>query len=171
MQLDQTTITQGEFAVVERKGATISTVLGSCVATCLWDPDRGVGGMNHMLTTRSGFDPVGCDAVGVNAMELLINALNRLGADRRRLRGKIFGGARMVSGLSDIGHTNGQFALEYLDREGIPCLGHSLGGTRARQVRFFPAEGRVLMRSVAPDRRIEAPLSMPIPSGNAVELF
>ncbi|MGR3320396.1 MAG: chemotaxis protein CheD [Pseudooceanicola sp.] len=168
----QVTITQGEFAVASSPGTMFSTILGSCVATCLWDPRRGIGGMNHILVARSQNGPVRCDAAGVNAMELLINGLVRLGASRGALQAKLFGGAKMVSGLSDIGRMNAIFALEFLEREGIPCLGKSLGGVSARQVRFFPVEGRAQLKLVAPDAAHETlPVQRADETGNDVELF
>jgi len=166
------TITQGEFAVSGRSDCIISTILGSCVSTCLWDPQNQVGGMNHVLVARSMSGPVRCDAAGVNAMELLINGLVRLGAARNQLRAKVFGGAKMISGLSDIGHENGVFMLDFLSREGIPCLGQSLGGTAARQIRFHPADGRVLLKAAGAANAVTAPARPAERSaGNDVELF
>jgi len=98
-----TTITQGEFAVSDTAGDQISTILGSCVATCLWDDEARVGGMNHILVAQTNVGGILSDFAGVNAMELLINGLVRRGADRTRLKAKVFGGSRMVAGLSDIG--------------------------------------------------------------------
>jgi chemotaxis protein CheD len=163
-------ISQGEFAVSGTPGAVISTILGSCVATCLWDDDVGVGGMNHILVAQRTVGGVASDFAGVNAMELLINAMVREGADRGRLKAKVFGGARMVRGLSDIGQANGAFALDFLKQEGIPCLGHSIGGTSARHIRFYPAEGRVMQKTVVgvPDAEVKAPV---VPDRNGVELF
>lgn len=163
-------ISQGEFAVCDRPGSIISTILGSCVATCLWDETAGVGGMNHILVAQSNVSGVASDFAGVNAMEVLINALVREGADRRRLKAKVFGGARMVQGLSDIGRANGAFALRFLELEGIPCLGQSLGGTSARHIRFYPAEGRVMQKTVTSSPEVE--LQKPkLPERNGVELF
>ena len=166
------TITQGEFVVSDNPDCVVSTILGSCVSTCLWDPIAGVGGMNHVLVARSGAGPTANDAAGVNAMELLINALVRIGADRRGLQAKVFGGAKMISGLSDIGQLNGIFTLEFLDRESIPCISKSLGGTLARQVRFHPTIGRAQLKLVSADNAqetiVEAP---PQKVGNDVELF
>lgn len=166
------TITQGEFAVSDQGDCVITTILGSCVSTCLWDSDRGIGGMNHVLVARSVSGPVHSDAAGVNAMELLINAMVHLGAERRTLRAKVFGGAKMISGLSDIGQENGRFMLEFLGREGIPCLGQSLGGTVARQVRFYPAQGRALVKSAGQEAASVLPRYPAEPAaGNDVELF
>lgn len=165
------TITQGEFAVSDQPGAVITTILGSCVATCLWDEEANVGGMNHILVAQTNIGGVLNDFAGVNAMELLINGLVRRGADRSKLKAKVFGGAKMVSGLSDIGGKNGSFALEFLKREGIACLGHSLGGTSARHIRFYPAEGRVMQKLVAAPADIDRAVKPKAPVHNDVELF
>jgi len=169
---DTFAITQGEYALSKDPCCVITTILGSCISTCLWDPEERVGGMNHILVARSSTGQSFSDLAGINAMELLINGLVREGASRAALRAKVFGGARMISGLSDIGQMNAVFALDYLEREGIPCLGRSLGGTDARQVRFFPAEGRVFVKSVSA-RRVKEPERLPPQrsAGNDIELF
>ena len=154
----QYNITQGEYAIADEPGAMISTILGSCVATCLWDPDRHIGGMNHILVAQTSVGGVACDFAGVNAMELLINAMVRRGADRNNLRAKVFGGAKMVRGLSDIGHLNG-------------LLGQSLGGTSARHIRFFPAEGRAMQKTVESAPELKPILKPASPQKNDVELF
>jgi chemotaxis protein CheD len=141
-------ITQGEYAISDDPDATISTLLGSCVACCLWDPTARVGGMNHMLITSRTERDAKCDAAGVHAMELLINDLLKSGAKRTRLQAKAFGGAQMVRGLSGIGAANCAFTLDYLERENIPCVSRSLGGDSARQLRFWPVLGAVRQKVV-----------------------
>ncbi|UOA27245.1 chemotaxis protein CheD [Pseudosulfitobacter sp. DSM 107133] len=123
-----------------------------------------------LLTVRRDADLTD-NLVGVNAMEVLINELIKAGARRESLRAKAFGGARMVDGLSDIGESNAQFTLEFLAREGIVCDGHSFGGTNARNVRFWPATGRVLQR-ISSDRIVEPKPIVPAhQEGNDLELF
>ena len=73
---DTVIITQGEHAVSDRPGETISTLLGSCVACCLWDPVSKVGGMNHiLLAQKSSGAGLAPNLTAVNAMELLINEM------------------------------------------------------------------------------------------------
>ncbi len=96
-------ITQGEHFVSSNPELSIYTLLGSCVACCLWDPLSKIGGMNHILLTRSGNNSGQFNLIGVNAMELLITDLMKAGAMRGQLRAKVFGGARMIGGLSKIG--------------------------------------------------------------------
>lgn len=162
-------IAQGEFAVGKPDGSSISTILGSCVATCLYDEAAQVGGMNHFLLPDSGGSNLNSARYGVNAMELLINALIKTGAQRSRLKAKVFGGGRMIAGLTDIGQKNAEFVLDFLRREGIDCFGQSLGGTQARRIEFWPATGRARQRLLGEARVVEA---VPVPSdGNGVELF
>lgn len=160
-------ITQGEFALGRTPDKVISTILGSCVAVCLWDAEAGVGGMNHILLPSDGGG--GAARFGASDMERLMNALLKVGAMRGRLSAKAFGGASIVSGLSDIGAKNAAFVREFLRTENIPCHGESLGGTRARQIRFWPHSGRVQHRFVGM-AEVET-TAKPAPRANGVELF
>ncbi len=165
-------ITQGEQAVGSDPDLVITTLLGSCVSCCLWDPVVGVGGMNHMLLTTSAAESGACNLVGINAMELLINEILKKGGHRDRLRAKAFGGAQMVSGLSEIGKQNSAFILTFLEKEGITCEGHSLGGETARHLMFWPATGRVMQKIRGDDLQESVSLvQAPVSDGNELELF
>lgn len=135
------TVIQGDYAVSADPEVVLSTVLGSCVAVCLFDPEAGVGGMNHFLLADFGQNHSNDLKYGVNAMELLINKVLQAGGQRRRLRAKLFGGARMTDHSRDIGDTNAQFAIDFIEREGITCVSQSLGGEKARRVQFNPSSG------------------------------
>ena len=100
------------------------TVLGSCVAACLFDPHTGVGGMNHfMLPTvnklAGEFEQVQGMAAkyGVHAMEILINELVKLGAKKERLNAKVFGGGKVVPTFvqNDVGNINAEFVMQFLE--------------------------------------------------------
>ena len=97
-------IVQGENAVVAEPHVIVSTLLGSCVAACLYDPVAKVGGMNHFLLGEPGADHrVAANDMaryGVHAMELLINAMMKAGAERGRLRANLYGGANIIAGLT-----------------------------------------------------------------------
>ncbi len=173
MTASRVVITQGHHSVSENPGVSISTLLGSCVACCLWDPVRKVGGMNHMLLTiRTTAPNATCDRAGVNAMELLINDLLKLGAVRARLQAKVFGGAQMVDGLSQIGLLNSAFALDFLARERIACIGKSLGGVSARQLVYWPTTGAARQKLTRiPAADLPPPRMPPQQTGNDLELF
>ncbi|MCE6950369.1 chemotaxis protein CheD [Cereibacter sphaeroides] len=135
-------VLQGACEASASSDQMLTTILGSCVCTCLCDPVAAVGGMNHFLLPYAGFENSHQLRYGLHAMELLINAVLKLGASRNRLEAKIFGGAMMSDRLGSIGQANAEFALQYLAKEAILCTGQSLGGTRARRIRFWPTTGR-----------------------------
>ncbi|CUH82419.1 chemotaxis protein CheD [Tropicibacter naphthalenivorans] len=138
-----TNVIQGDYFISEDPSEVLTTVLGSCIAVCLYDTQRKIGGMNHfLLPSRDGQDGENV-RYGAYAMELLINGLLKKGAMRNRLEAKVFGGASMMGNLRDIGASNAKFAHKFLSDEGIPCAAESVGGTSARRIRFWPTSGRV----------------------------
>jgi chemotaxis protein CheD len=174
-------IVQGEHYVDSDPQVLLTTILGSCIAACIWDGVAGVGGMNHFLLPGDGVGAQhrnpGADAqrFGVHLMELLLNDLLRRGAAKSRMRAKLFGGARMLKGLTDIGEMNATFAEKFLREENISLVGGSLRGDQGRRIQFWPVSGRarqVLLAKETPtilqDERTRPP---PRLSTGAVELF
>ncbi|MEM9426942.1 MAG: chemotaxis protein CheD [Pseudomonadota bacterium] len=161
-------ISQGQHAVGKDEDMVVSTLLGSCISICLWDPVAGVGGMNHLLLPdlRAAGDDVTAGAVD---MDLLINKMMTFGAVRPRLRAKLFGGSSMLNGRTDIGARNAAFGKTYLANEGIPCDAENVGGTKARRLKFWPATGAVKMLLVT--EQVPEPTPAPEPKANDVELF
>jgi chemotaxis protein CheD len=163
-------VVQGEQHVENDPNAMLTTILGSCIAACMWDPVRGIGGMNHFLLPGEDNQvpepgSTGSSArYGVHAMELLVNALLRRGARRENLRAKLFGGARMIRGLTDIGEMNATFAERFLQAESIPVAGGSLRGNQGRRIQFWPVTGRARQVLLRPD-------TLTIFQTGAVELF
>lgn len=180
-------IVQGEQHVDNSADVVLTTLLGSCVAACLWDAEAGVGGMNHFLLPGAELLPGGEPEVkestgasmryGVYAMELLVNGLLRKGAQRSRLQAKLFGGACMMQGLTDIGELNATFAERFLRAENIPLVGGSLRGSHGRRIQFWPASGRVRQALLTgPTKAIfqeerNAALPKSLGDAGAVELF
>jgi chemotaxis receptor (MCP) glutamine deamidase CheD len=127
----------------------LQTLLGSCVAVCLRDPVAGIGGMNHILLPgRSGEDR--SSRFGVNAMELLINAIMNQGGDRRRLVAKVFGAANVLAGPQSptVGELNATFVRDFLATEKVPLVARRLGGTHAVQVHFKTDTGKTIVHPV-----------------------
>jgi chemotaxis protein CheD len=151
-------ILPGEYYVT-RGAEAISTVLGSCISACVRDPLKNVGGMNHFMLPEDAstgpnnwLDPaIGlATRYGSYAMESLINDLLKLGATRERLEIKVFGGGRVLSGITDVGARNIAFVRSYLQLEGYRIVAEDLGGTQPRKVVYFPGSGRVKMRRLRP---------------------
>jgi len=137
-------IGQGEHQVSSEPGVAITTILGSCIAACIRDPQTGVGGMNHFLLPEgdAAADSEAGRRYGVNAMERLINSLLAAGARRDRLEAKLFGGASMFDRLRNIGADNAAFAHRFLTAEGIAVVGGDTGGDKARRIRYWPSTGQ-----------------------------
>ena len=168
-------IVQGEFHVTSDPTVVLTTILGSCVAACLNDRVAGVGGMNHFLLPGDGPGAPGAE-YGVHAMELLVNGLLQQGARRERLEAKLFGGARMLRGLTDVGSLNAEFAERFAKRERITVTGGSLRGERGRRIQYFPVEGRARQFTLGgPDAAVFASERVRPPTppadGGALELF
>lgn len=136
-------VSQSDAQACSENNTIFSAVLGSCVATCIFDSKSGIGGMNHVLLPSAKNGSTSLDRHGINLMELLINKMLKIGARKHSCVAKIFGGANVALGGSTIGFRNGTFVKEYLANEGIPCIAESLGGTQARRIRFWPTSGRV----------------------------
>lgn len=140
---------QGEHYVTDDPDVMLTTILGSCVAMCLRDPETGIGGMNHFLLPEGAGG--GADAgrrYGAYAMEVLINDCLKAGARRDHLETKLFGGGRMFDALKDVGLANAHFAERFLRDEGIALVGGSLRGRGGRRIQYWPASGRALQRPV-----------------------
>lgn len=127
----------------------LDTLLGSCVAVCMYDPVLRAGGMNHILlpNCRAGEKHPRC---GVHAMELLINEMMKLGGDRRRFIAKAFGGANVLQGIKmpPIGEANAGFVREFLATEKIPLVAERLGGSHAIRLYFWTSTGKATVHTV-----------------------
>jgi chemotaxis protein CheD len=139
----------GGFCVMAGEGV-ISTLLGSCIAVCLRDPESRVGAMNHFLLPEVDKREEGKhrepDArFGVDAIAMTLKAMKRFGADPSRLQAKVFGGADMIAEVQSVGRMNIRFVKDELTRLGIPVLAWDVGGTRHRVIRFFIESGRVMV--------------------------
>jgi len=160
----------------------ISTLLGSCVAVCLWDPKLALGGLNHFMlpkyekTSNTDLDVLLC---GNFCMEALMNGMLARGAQKNRLQAKAFGGGNVVSSLTgvSIGERNSAFARDWLVREGIPLVASDFMGPWSRKVIFDPATGDAFCKrgqtnqSIAEAERSYESTLVSTPKKADIELF
>jgi chemotaxis protein CheD len=143
-------INPGGWAIENER--PISTLLGSCVAVCLFDPILKIAGMNHfLLPSRTNADNSDVDVIlnGDYSMEVLVNGLLNKGAKKTRLVAKAFGGGTIVSSIRmAIGERNAEFAREWLEREGIPLVASDFNGPWSRKVVFVPQSGDAFCRRI-----------------------
>lgn len=138
----------GEFFVSD-EDLLIMTVLGSCIAACIWDSRLRIGGMNHFMLPEGGADTSG--RYGSYAMELLINELIKRGSMREYMQAKVFGGGAVISGMTsmNVGERNTQFVLDYLATERIPVVSKDVMDIYPRKVVFFPVTGKAMVKRLA----------------------
>jgi len=163
------------------RSVIVKTLLGSCVAACLWDPITAVGGMNHFMLPRAAEVGEESSRFGVHAMDLLIGEIMKAGGDRRRLRAKVFGGGHVLGlpdGRDSVPRQNIAFIREFCRAEGFEVVAQDLGGGTARQVRFDTGSGRAwvkrLRSAAARVAAAEAPhlaAAAPAPAYGEVTLF
>ena len=142
----------GEF-YVSKNDEMISTVLGSCIAACIYDDKLGVGGMNHfMLPIEKGVEPTSAHNLNCRygnwAMEFLINEVLKNGASRQNLKIKLFGGGKIIRSMTDIGLGNIRFAYSYVQEEGLELVSHDVGGPWPRKVNFNPQTGKAQVKKL-----------------------
>ena len=156
-------IRPGEWAVeVERP---ISTLLGSCVAVCLYDPALHLAGMNHFMLPQMQTSKHADEDVllaGDACMEALLNTMLNRGAAKHRIRAKAFGGGAVIDtttpGAVAVGKRNADFAHEWLAREGIPLIASDFLGPWSRKILFVPANGDAYCKRVTSSRISRASL-------------
>lgn len=138
--------------------AVVSTILGSCVAVCLWDKHKRLGGMNHFLLPRHGISPP-TTRYGDVAFASLLAEIQRMGAKLGDVRAKLFGGAAVLpfgNHAETVGTQNVAVALEALRQHQIPLLARRTGGQRGLFIRFHTAIGRVMVRELASSTPVDA---------------
>ncbi|ODU60590.1 MAG: chemotaxis protein CheD [Comamonadaceae bacterium SCN 68-20] len=178
-QFNAVKVLPGEY-FVSGDNIVIMTVLGSCIAACLWDSRARVGGMNHFMLPESDSTDVS-GRYGSYAMELLINEMLKLGARRETMQAKIFGGGQVMANFTtmNVGERNTSFVVNYLQTERIPIVSEDVLDIYPRKVVFFPATGKAMVKrlahahpeALAQEVRGNAATVAKTTSGGSVDLF
>jgi chemotaxis protein CheD len=128
---------------VSREAITISTILGSCAAVCLWDSRRRIGGMNHYLLPEGPVDGENRLRYGNVANAALLKELLALGSDIKDLQAKIFGGtsAYAADPITALGTRNVEMAEQFLRSAGIRVTAKEVSGKHGRKLTFNTLDG------------------------------
>jgi chemotaxis protein CheD len=130
----------------------ITTILGSCVAVCLWDAKLQAGGMNHFLFPEWREDKGVSMRFGDLATRVLLEKLLKLGCRQRRLTAKIFGGSALFQQedryMASLGAKNVETALHMMKNFGIPVIAQDTGGAYGRKIIFHTDDGSAWSRRV-----------------------
>ena len=183
LELPAVKLLPGEYHVTDKDMVQV-TVLGSCVSACIRDRVFGIGGMNHfMLPEGDGQGSWGNSSrYGVYAMEILINEILKRGGRRENLQAKLFGGGNVMKTLSrsSVGERNAEFAVRFLETEGIPIMAKDLVDVYPRKVYHFPTNGKVRVKKITElhnqtilerEREYGATLRVTERKGGEIELF
>jgi len=136
---------------VAKEPCMITTVLGSCVGVCLWDPKKNLGGMNHFQLALWNGSGLASPKYGNIAVERLVDEIVSKGASITTLQAKVFGGGAVIHRHTDslrIGENNISIALKMLEDYRIPVVASDVGGTQGRKIKFYTHTGTVYMKRI-----------------------
>ena len=115
-------------------------------------------GMNHFMLSNRRYAkhmPVCATEAGrygIHAMELLIDNMLDLGAERKNLLAKAFGGGSLFKDVGDnffcVGEINCRFIYEFLKNDCIPLVSSDLGGETGRVIRFVSHDYSVYSKKI-----------------------
>jgi chemotaxis protein CheD len=154
------TLHPGELCLA-RSPTMLQTILGSCVGVTFWSAKLGAGAMCHGVLPRwrESYGAGSGVADQHRYVDLSILYLARqfdaLGADRRELEVKVFGGADVLpvmasrANIPTVGALNCQVALEVLQQEGLRVVASDLRGVRGRRIHFHTGTGVVMVHRLA----------------------
>jgi chemotaxis protein CheD len=141
----------GEFYIGVRP-TEVSTILGSCVAVCLYDKVEMIGGMNHFLVPLWNGNGLQSPKYGNIAIHRLVEGMLNVGCKIYNLEAKVFGGGNVIDTISNedmmVGRKNIIIAKEILREYKIPITGEDVGGTRGRRILLVSETGKVMMKYI-----------------------
>lgn len=131
----------------------VSTILGTCVAVCLYDPVAKIGGINHFMLAQWDGHGVGSAKYGDVATQHLCDKMLQLGADKRKLQARLYGGLCRKGGgdAFNIGIKNILIARKMLSQLQIPIMSQDVGGHSPRKLIFQTNTGTVKMDLLLPE--------------------
>lgn len=157
--MEKTVVGIAEGKVIKAPGELVTYALGSCVGICLYDREKKIAGMVHILL------PYKKDAVSQSnpykfadtGIVMLIQVMERYGASAKRLIAKIAGGAEMFQrtetfqkGTDDtqIGQRNVEAARKVLNELRIPIIAEDTGDRLGRTISLSAETGKLTVKTV-----------------------
>lgn len=152
-------VKMNEIAVAAHAGL-FKTVVGSCIALCLWDSLNRVGGMGHIMLPQSNGDaaaPAGKYAD--TAVKALVALMMKQGGSVKNMQATCVGGASMFQNhmrkFESVGSKNYRMVQKELAGYGIPIVTQAVGGTSGRKVKMDCATGAVTISMLLKSWRTE----------------
>ncbi len=142
----------GEFYFGDA-GDRIGTLLGSCVAICLWHPILRIGGMCHfVLPANQGRASSKLNGrYATDALQLFKREVGLRKTSMKEYQGLIYGGGNVVAALANseqdtIGTRNAGIAMELLQKEKVAIMVVDVGETWSRRISFNVSSGQVTVK-------------------------
>ncbi len=129
----------------------ISTILGSCVAVCLYDKIQRIGGMNHYLVPLWNENGLQSPKYGNISIPRLIESMENIGCHRQNMEAKLFGGGNVIDIKQEdmmIGRKNILIAKEILREYNISISAQDVGGDRGRRILMRSDTGKIFLKYV-----------------------
>ena len=137
--------------------AVLRTILGSCVAICIYERMKKIGGLVHILLPTSQDPAVNPEKYADSGISLLVKKLLKEGANKDFISAKIAGGASMFKfesniALGKIGERNIEETKATLKKFGISLVAEDVGGNNGRVVDFFLEDGRMKVKAAGEEK-------------------
>lgn len=129
----------------------ITTLLGSCVAVCIWDKKQQIGGINHFMMPYWNGSGLASPKYGNIAIEKLIENMINIGSNPSDMVAKVFGGAMVLNtnhNIFNIGERNIVTQETILKKYNIKVIAKSVGGRNGRKIIFNTKTGVVKMKYI-----------------------
>ncbi|QOV91040.1 chemotaxis protein CheD [Humisphaera borealis] len=140
-------------ASADKSAAIVTYSLGSCIGAALYDPVAAVGGMLHHQLPSGSLDPEKASRnpcmFADTGLAYVLAEMERLGANRRRIRVRLAGGAAMLDASTSfaIGKRNHAAIRKALFQHGLFVDAEEVGGSVPRTMTLQIANGEVSIRT------------------------
>lgn len=134
-----------------REPFIVNTILGSCIAVCLYDDVLKCGGINHYMLPFWNGQGLASPKFGNIAIHKLLEKMQLLGCSQKNLIAKVFGGGNIIESSSVqfmIGDRNIVVAKDMLKELNIRIVSQSVGGNLGRKIQFNTATGEVRQKII-----------------------
>jgi len=161
------------YIFADRKPHLVTTVLGSCVSVCFYDPVMKIGGLNHFMLPLWNGEGLASPKYGNIAIEKLLDKLFSLGVGKNNLIAKVFGGADSLEQKQNfyrIGARNIILAMDILEEKKIKVISQSTGGNTGRNIKFHTGTGEVLLRYIKKSPVIVSQKNLPVNGKKVIDL-
>ena len=147
----------GRYVVAHNPAVLIALGLGSCIGCAIWDKEKHIGGLSHVMLPESRECCAGNEGLNMNkfadkAIPSMVDDMLHRGCHIDKMVAKIAGGAHMFKGFMnsetlDIGKRNDVAVREELKKLGIPLIASDTSGCVGRTIRFDTVNGKLAIKT------------------------